>query len=440
MSAGSGAAPMRIGYVVGTFPVVSTTFIARELEALRALGHTVTVLSVRRPGASERATDPDAPGTPPVGYLLPISSLGLLRSHLSFAVRRPSAYFGTLGWLLTRPHPDARRRLRTLLHFGEGVAAASVLERAQVELVHAHFVDRAATIALTAGSLMGVPYSVTAHANDIYRDPLLLPEKLGRAAFAVTVSEANRRHLLAACPGLAPDRLEVIHGWVDATVWRPSLARSTGGPLRIASVGRLVDKKGHGDLIEACALSLAAGTPIECDIVGEGPMRAELDQRIRQLGIGHRVRLLGARPSPEVKALLDAADAFVLACRVAPDGDRDGMPVALAEAMAMGLPVISTVLPGIDELVRPGTGRLVPQHDPRALAAAIGDLAAATPDARISMGEAGRAVVLESFVVAAATDHLVALFRQAIGRTSTPDGTALGDGPSGLATSRASRR
>jgi len=431
--------PMRLGYVVGTFPVVSTTFIARELQTLRALGHSTTVVSLRRPPVHERAPDADVTGAP-VSYLLPVSLGWLLRSHLTFALRRPGAYFGTLRWLLTRPHPSAGGRLRTGLHFGEGVAAAAVFEAAGVDLIHAHFVDRAATVALVVGRLLGLPYSVTAHANDIYRRPLLLEQKLGQAAFAVTVSDANRRHLLEACPGLAPDRLHVIHGWVDPAAWRPSRDRSRAGPARIVSVGRLVDKKGHADLIEACAHLAAAGTAVECDIVGEGPLRARLEVHIEQAGLRGHVRLLGARSGSEVKALLDDADLFVLACVVAPDGDRDGMPVALAEAMAMGLPVVSTELPGIDELVRPGTGILVPQHDVRALAEAIDEIGKASPGARAAMGRAGRAVVLESFVVAAGVDRLVTLFRAAIARSSAPSGNELEGDASGLAASGAGRR
>jgi colanic acid/amylovoran biosynthesis glycosyltransferase len=161
---------------------------------------------------------------------------------------------------------------------------------------------------------------------------------------------------------------------------------------------------------------------------------------IEQAGLRGHVRLLGARSGSEVKALLDDADLFVLACVVAPDGDRDGMPVALAEAMAMGLPVVSTELPGIDELVRPGTGILVPQHDVRALAEAIDEIGKASPGARAAMGRAGRAVVLESFVVAAGVDRLVTLFRAAIARSSAPSGNELEGDASGLAASGAGRR
>jgi glycosyltransferase involved in cell wall biosynthesis len=408
-------AVLRLGYVIGTFPLVTTTFISREVAAIGRLGASVTLLSLRRPSADERpiASESDEP-LPPIAYLLPVRRSTLVRVHLVWAIRHPLRYVGTLVWLATRPHPDNRRRFRTLLHFGEGIAATSYFERARVQHIHAHFVDRAATVALVASRMLRVSYSVTAHANDIYRDPVLLPEKLTTAAFAVTVSEANRRHLLAACPDLAPSRLEVIHGWVDPQAWSRSGERPSDDRLRIVSVGRLVEKKGHRTLIEACSMLRDEGIRYACRIVGDGPLRAELEARILGLGLRDHVRLEGSASVAQTRASLDAADVFVLACTVAADGDRDGSPVAIAEAMSMELPIISTTLPGIEELVTPDVGVLVPQDDPAALASTLAEVEALGREGRTRMGRRGRGAVLRSFTVAGGAQRLADLVRQAV--------------------------
>ena len=402
---------MRVTYVVGTFPLLTTTFIARERAALAALGHRSTVVSIRRPPPGTASTDPRA--FEGVDWLLPPSPLGVLGAHLRFLVRRPRAYLGLLVRLPTRRHPSLRARLRTVLHFGLGVVAADRIRRDSPALIHAHFVDRAAIVALIASRLLRVPYSVTAHARDIYADPVLLPEKLRGAAFVVTVSERNRRHLLAAT-GIAPDRIHVLHPWVPAAALAgPPAVAGPGRPLRIVSVGRLVEKKGHATLVEACAILRDRGVDVRCAIAGEGPLRPDLEAQIARLNVGERVHLLGGVPEAEVAGLLRAADLFVLACRVGRDGDRDGMPVAIAEAMAAGLPVVSTTLEGIEELVRPGAGTLVPPEDPAALADAIAAIAAATPEERAAMGRAGRAVVADAFALEAGVARLADLMTAA---------------------------
>jgi colanic acid/amylovoran biosynthesis glycosyltransferase len=402
---------IRIAYVIGTYPLLTTTFIARERAELERLGHATRVTSIRRP--PPESLDPEEAAHGGIDYVLPVRARDLAAAHLRFVARRPRAYASLLAFLVTRPHPSLRARVWSVLHFGEGVRAAAMIERFRPDVIHAHFVDRAATIALVAARLLDVPFSVTAHARDIFESPVLLPEKLGQAAFAVTVSDFNRDHLLRVAH-VPPERLHVLHPWVDGLGPEPGV-RASAERFRIVSVGRLVEKKGHDVLIEACRRVADRGCRIDCEIVGDGPLRAELESRIARLGLAGVVRLAGPRSHAEVEERLVAADLFVLACRVGRDGDRDGMPVAIAEAMAAGVPVVSTRIGGIEELVRDGTGLLVPPDDPDALADAIERLVDAAPEVRERMGRAGRDVVAADFTVGAGVSRLAGLFAAAAG-------------------------
>jgi colanic acid/amylovoran biosynthesis glycosyltransferase len=406
---------VRIAYVIGTYPLLTTTFISRERAELERLGHVTSVTSIRRP--PPESLDPDRAARVGVDYLLPVRALDLIGAHLRFAVRRPVAYVSLLAFLVTRGHPSVRARVWTVLHFGEGVRAAAMVEPFRPDVIHVHFVDRAATIALVAARLLRVPFSVTAHARDIFEQPVLLPEKLGAAAFVVTVSDFNREHLVRVAR-VPSDRLHVLHPWVERVEADVGSRRSSPDRFRILSVGRLVEKKGHDVLIEACRRLVDRGCPIECEIVGDGPLRPELESRIARLGLGSVVRLAGPLSHADVELRLREADVFVLACRVGRDGDRDGMPVAIAEAMATGLPVVSTRIGGIEELVRDGTGLLVPPDDPDALANTIGQLVEAGAETRERMGLAGREVVAADFTVPGGVARLAGLLSGAAGRAA----------------------
>lgn len=404
--------PLRLAYIVGTYPGLTTTFIDREIRILRRWGVNLQTVSIRRP----------APGTPlsaeqqelsqATTYLLPIDWWDFLIANLCFGLYHPLIYFRTLIYLLSRPHLSLADRFKTFLHFAEGVYAAHLLRGQSLDRLHAHFVDRAAVVALVAGRLLNLPYSVTAHANDIYTKKPLLCEKITEASFVVTVSEFNKAYLLDACPDLAPNKIHVLHPWVDVSQFQPPPARLNCGTLRILSVGRLVEKKGHQYLIEACNLLLAKGIDFECRIIGAGPLKAELRADIEHYQLERHVHLLGAQPQTEVLANLCWCDVFVLACVIASDGDRDGMPVSLAEAMAMAVPVISSRLVGIDELVRPGTGLLVPPGDAVALADALHTISAFSQSDRAEMGLFGRAVVDADFNLLKGTCQLMTLFQQ----------------------------
>lgn len=385
--------PTRISYVIGTYPSLTTTFIDREIAGLVARGVDVAVVSVRRPTSILSPQQRELQGL--VRYLLPPSWPRLALAVLRAMVTHPIAMLRLLAELLSRPHPEASR-LRTVLHFVTGLYAAEVLRDRRGVHLHAHFVDRAATVAMVAARLLGSTYSVTAHANDIYVRPVLLREKIGRARFAVTCTEYNRRHLEETVGRAASEHLLRLYHGIDLGALQPREVSDDGTPT-LLSVGQLKEKKGLHHLIDAVALLAGEWPQLECEIVGEGPMRPDLERRIRAHGLQDRVRLLGALPHEEVVARYAAGPIFVLPCVVAADGDRDGIPNVILEAMAMRLPVISTPISGIPEVIQDdATGLLAPPADAQALAAAI-DRALRNLDLRRRLGAAARELVVANF-------------------------------------------
>jgi glycosyltransferase involved in cell wall biosynthesis len=275
--------------------------------------------------------------------------------------------------------------------------------------------DRAALVALVISRFLGKSYSFTAHAADIYTKASLAREKINNASFMITVSQYNKQHLLKSFPGINADKIHVLHPWVDVYQFTPSAERPAHERLHILSVGRLVEKKGHIDLIDALYFLHTKGIESECQIVGDGPLHTKLREHIVHLGLQDSVHLLGGLPQAEVMKLLrEWADVFVLPCVIARNGDRDGIPVSLAEAMAMELPVISTDIVGIRELVQPGTGILVPPHDPVALADALHAIAIQDRPSSTRMGRQGREIVDSEFNLLKGTQELAGLFYQIV--------------------------
>jgi glycosyltransferase involved in cell wall biosynthesis len=252
--------------------------------------------------------------------------------------------------------------------FAKAVAVARVAARERIDHLHAHFASHPATAAWVVHRLTGIPFSFTAHANDLFVAPVLLDRKLADARFAIAISEYNRRVLLERRPAA---RVELVHCGVDVErcAWHGLGERA---PDRVVCVASLLEKKGHTDLIDALALLVERRPGVMLELVGDGPERDRIVRRARERGVDRQVSLLGARSSEQVRATLAEARAFALPSVRLPSGRMEGIPVALMEAMAAGVPVVATRLSGIPELVQDAvTGLLVEPHDPEGLAAAL---------------------------------------------------------------------
>ncbi len=267
------------------------------------------------------------------------------------------------------------------------------LMRARRTRVHVHFAGPAALDALRAGRILNRPWSLTAHAYDIYRIPRNLHEKLRGAALVTSGCDYTVRDLETLAGPAHAGRIHRIVMGVDAERFQRSAPSEE--PPTVLAVGRLVEKKGFVHLIRAAADPALTGTLRRLEIIGDGPLRGALAAEIERLGLRDVVELVGRREATEVRAALERASVLVMPCVVAADGDRDSMPVVVKEALAMELPVVVADEVGLPELARPEFARLVPPGDPRALALALAEVLALAPIERAAMGRAGRAFVSE---------------------------------------------
>jgi glycosyltransferase involved in cell wall biosynthesis len=264
--------------------------------------------------------------------------------------------------------------------------------------------------------LLDLPFTVTAHACDIYaHESDLLALITGMADRVVTISDCNKEAILQKSRGVDRKRIEVIHCGIDMEQFQRTNGRPVNHVFQITSVGSLVEKKGHEYLIRACSESKARGLSFECVIIGEGQLKQDLQALIQELDVADRVTLVGGQSQAWVHDRLARSDLFALACMISDEtGDRDGIPVAMMEALAMEVPVLSTAVSGIPELIRhEETGLLVPQKDPVALAAAMVRLAR-DESLRQRLAENGRALVEREHDIKKNASQMVGLFQEVI--------------------------
>jgi len=397
----------RLAYIVNRFPTFIETMIYREVSALRACGETISIFSIRKPPPAEIPAEA-AHFVAEAVYILPVRAMKLVASHLRAAARHRARYWTTLAEVVGGTHTSIRDRFRTLCHFVEAVTILDEIERRKIDHIHAHWAVGAATCAMVVSRLLNIPFSFTAHAYDIWRDRLLLPEKLEAATFVVTCKDYNRQHL-ARTYGVPLARLRVVYHGVDTGRFRPRGRPTNATPLLLA-VGRLVEQKGLDRLVRACALLEARGYRARCEIVGDGPLRGSLTELVKSLGLEGRVTMVGPKHQDELSGYYRSADVFVLPCIPASDQDRDGIPNTLIEAMAMEVPVVSTRFSGIPELVADRTsGLLVEPGDTEGLADALAHLLD-RPDERTRLGRAGRERVLDAFAIEGSARRLQSVF------------------------------
>ena len=358
--------PKRVLYVVSLFPCWSETFIVREIEQLVARGVDVRILSLKPP--SEAMVHAQAEALMPrVRHARPLSRA--LADRVRHAVANLPAVAASVAeavaGLWRRPGPLAKTVVAQFRALGELDEVRSFAP----DWIHAHWATYPSSAAMLLARATGVPWSFTAHAHDIYVDQQLLPQKLAHASLAVTISRFNVGWLRPfRRAGGAP--LEVIHCGIDPGQF--AYQPDGRAPSTVLAIGRLDPIKGFDVLIEAFAQLRDRGVEATLELVGDGPQRRELEALRDAHGLGERVRFRGAKPQPEVRAALREATIFALPSLVAPDGNRDGIPVALMEAMAAGCPVVTSAVSGIPELVRDGIeGDAVLPGDAGALADAL---------------------------------------------------------------------
>ena len=292
-------------------------------------------------------------------------------------------------------------RAKTVVHFAEGVYAAHLVRLRRPRAVHAHFVDRAATLAMVMSRLLDVPYTVSIHAGaDVFVNPVLLAEKIRHADHVVTCTRYNKTYIESLVGGRISRKIASVPHGLDLRRYEPAPRTEPDLPTVLA-VGQLTERKGFALLIAACAALTQRGHRFTCRIVGRGPQAEDLRRMIAESNLDQVVSLCGAMPHERVLDEYRRATMFVLPCIRTSTGDVDGIPNVLAEAMALEVPVISSDLPAIRELVSPRVnGLLVPSGDVDALVAAMLDLLT-DPDLRLRLGRHGRETIVRTFDVEA---------------------------------------
>lgn len=395
---------MKVAFVLKGYPRLSETFIAQEIAALERRGLDIHIVSLRHPAESRRHPVHDEIRAPVLylpEYLL-LEPLRVLKSW--WKTRKVKNYASVFSlWLRDLKRDPTPNRIR---RFGQALVLAAEMPAGVVQL-HAHFLHTPASVARYAAKLLGLPWTASAHAKDIWTTPEWEKrEKLADCEWAVTCTATNRDHLAALAPA---GRVELVYHGIDLARFPAPTARLPGtGPLTILSVCRLVEKKGVDVLLDALAL-LPKDLNWKLVHVGGGPLKEKLQGRADRLNVSKHIRWRGALSQPELLEEYRKADLFVLASRIARDGDRDGIPNVLAEAQSQGLACVATRVSAIPELVKEGTGLLVEPGDAAALSGAIAALAR-EPARRAALGRAAQAALARDFQLEPNLDRLAAKF------------------------------
>ena len=334
-----------IGYFASEYPSISHTFIRREISALRRRGLEIRTYSLRRPSAQAPLGETDRSEEAQTSYIQPPRIGSTLVAHLREFLRSPRRYLRALSVALRNRPPGARALLWSLFYFAEGAILADALRSAGIRHLHVHFAHAAADVARVACVLSGIPWSLMLHGTADFEYPavLTLADKLAAARFTACASYFVRAQALRTIPPSLWERLSVIRCGIEipGAVATPT----SGDPLTIACVGRLSAEKGHHGLLRAVA-DLRSDVPsLRLTLIGDGPLRADLQARARDLGVYDIVEFAGARSENDVMRFLSGTDIFVLPSLL------EGLPVVLMEAMALGIPVVAPLVAGVPELV-----------------------------------------------------------------------------------------
>ncbi len=380
---------LKIGYVVKMYPRLSETFILNEILQHERCGANITIFSYKKP--NEGQFHPQVSQVKArVFYLEDLDPrkwpawLGRIWNGLGDSQGR---FFELLGRALAAQDSE---RIELLLY---SAWVAFQAKQAGIDHLHAHFASFPSTIAYLTSEITGIPFSFTAHAKDIFvydMNEHMLSEKLARARFVVTVTEFNHRYLRERAPEIDAGKIRVIYNGVDLEKFKPDGGTPRSGKI-ILGIGRLVPKKGFAYLLEACAMLRKREIEFECVIVGDGPELEMLTEKRRELGLEKKVTFTGAKRQDEVLELMRGAAILCLPCTIAEDGNQDALPTVLLEALATGLPVVSTNISGIPEIVDSDKeGILVGPNDSAALAEALERLLCSE---RLRSEFAGRGIV-----------------------------------------------
>lgn len=412
-----------IAYLTGEYPRATDTFIQREIAQLRLQGFTVETCSIRRTGIEHLVGEEQRAEAAGTFYVLQAAARPVrsLRAHAKALMRSPSNYFQALRLAIRTSPGGAKALLYQLFYFAEAVVLADHLHRKGVQHLHNHIAKASCTVAMLCQELSGIPYSFTMHGPDIFFEPIRwrLDQKIARASFVACISNFCRSQGMVFSAPEHWNRMHIVHCGVQPDRYNaPTKRKGT----RALFVGRLAAVKGLPVLFQAMQDLIRDVPDFHLTIIGDGPDRATLEQMAMDMGLGPHTSFLGYKSQSEVAQTLQQQDMLVL------PSFAEGVPVVLMEAMAATLPVVTTQIAGVPELVQDGvSGRLVPPGDAMALQHAIHDVLS-DPKRALTMGQAGRIKVEAEFDIRSEAAWLGTLLQGYIDgtppKTKRPEETA----------------
>lgn len=385
----------RIAYLMSWFPAVTETFILYEMLELERLGFEVQPYSLF--GSFPGPVHPGSEGLIARAKGAPLFSPSIIAAQAYWLRRSFGASLRVWYRALAGNAPSLRFFLSAFVVVPKAMWLARKIEAEGFSHIHAHWATHPTLAAMVISELTGCTFSFTAHAHDLYVDRTMLGEKIDAARFVVTISEFNRELVRKWYGERAAAKVHVVRCGIDTDAFTRRPGRAENEVFTVACVASLREYKGHRYLIEACRMLRDRGLRLRCLLLGTGVEQARLKAQISELGLDDTVELLGAQPQTVVREVLGSVDAVVLPSITASDGQMEGIPVSLMEAMACELPVVATSLSGIPELIEhEKTGLLVPERNAAALAECLERLAR-DPLLRRRLGSAARAQVLGGF-------------------------------------------
>jgi len=405
---------IKIAYLAPEIPALSATFVYNEILELEKRGFEIVSLSVHVPKSAATQDAVKRLGRR-TRYLYRQPARVFVRANIKMLIKHPLQYVLTLLTMVSDVMQiGILNRIAVGLFYRFLVASyvAGILIKEECRHLHVHFAHIPTDLAMYASKISGVPFSFTSHANDLFERGWLLKEKVRRARFAATISRHNRQFLTNL--GAQPKKIHIVHCGVDSNAFHSREIKPLDNPPGIGTLGRMVEKKGFDVLIHACETLKKRGEKFHLTIAGDGPLREDLENLVDVLGLAKKVSFPGPIPHHQVSDWLKSLDLFVLPCKTDGQGDMDGIPVVIMEAMLTGVPVISTRLSGIPELVVDGeTGCLADPDDPEGLTESIAQLLTDRP-LRIRLCRKATRKVQAEFDLSKNVDKLSKLFMGAM--------------------------
>lgn len=382
---------MRIAYIISRFPLLSETFILREMIEIENLGHELVLFPIIC--QKQKVVHDEAVGWLSRIKCIPFISKEVLGENLRVFIKKPFVYIRLMAQIFFENLASINFLIKGLYLFPKAVYTATQVANLSIDHIHVHYATHPGLEAWIINQLTGIKYSITVHSHDIYDRHVMLRTKLGSAEFLVPISQFNVDYMANLIGNGVRKKCTVIHCGVDETLYTSSNGRKKeqGKVFEILQIGSLHWKKGQVYLIRAMAILKERNFACRLRIIGEGEERKNIEAEIQRLNVGEMVELMGAKTQREVAHLLPTADCYVQS------SVSEGIPVAIMEALACELPVVATGITGIPELVIDGkTGYLVPPADPAALADAITKVWKYPKEAEL-FGKNGRTWVLQEF-------------------------------------------